>query len=579
MKHRTHSAVAAALLFALLCPPADAQEVAVSVFKKLAPSVVKFTTPDGGGVGTGFIIHPSGIILTNRHVAAAASRFHVDVEYRNPAGERAYATFKKVDARFRVHPEYDLAICRIDPGENPSIPLVPVEMYDDEVLPGMSTFAIGHPRGGNKSISVGNVSSVDYVDRADPEGLPHTMSTSIVQGGNSGGPVVDRNGRVIGVATFFITDDRGGSALTGCVPRKIWKDFDVFTTWSKVKGNPEQAKRMEEHADRMLKQIDELAAQQGRDHPMMEQMIGQVANLYARALAADPGNSGLMIKVARMLIKFDQRPKAVGMLVEVIDAKPWDQPDAYGLLAIAMAGTEDANDQVLVAAEEGIAKFPRNALAWVGKGEYHGIVKKDWEEAMLWEKVGYDLYKNSADLVSKALIEELYNTARDKVKETGGREPHPQEIESIMNDKIEPAVADAEKAKKAGTRFINSAFEQLVQQHKPEPPPEVASDFDLNKLMAELKANGGGTTTPPIATTPDPTPTPTIPDPPAPKEDADAKWIEGKLGLAKMYWNQRATRPDLGTKALKVLKQIDYRYPKHPRANEARELMKKWASE
>lgn len=573
MKHRIFAAVC---LIAFAAPLASAQ-VAVEVYKQLAPSVVKFSTTDGDGVGTGFVIHPDGIILTNRHVAGAASAFHIDVEYRDAEGNKKFAKYKKVDARFRLHPDYDMAICRIDPNEHPDVKLVPVRFFDGELLPGMHAHAIGHPRGGDKSITSGAVTSPTYREHEDDQ--PHVGTTVIVQGGNSGGPMVNDKGEVIGIATFVKQDPRGFGALTYCVPRTAWKDFSVFTTWKAAKGNPKQAKRIEKFADERLKQLDEYAGQVGRDNPQITELTGQVAQLYARALAADPGSTRLMIKVARMLIKFDQKPRAIAMLIQAIDIDPWAQPDAYGLLAIAMTGVEKPTDQVLVAAEEGIAKFPRNALAWVGKGEYHGVVKKDWEEAMLWEKVGYDLYSTNADLVSKSLIEDTYSAARSKLKEAGGREPHPQEIAGIMKDKIEPAVGPAKKAKESGTRFINSAFEQLIEKFMPEPPPEVADDFDLNKMMAEYAA-AGGPAAPPIATPTPPTPTPQpLPPAPAPKDDADTQWIKSKMGLAKMYWGQKAQRPDLGVKALKVLKQIDYRFPKDPRADEARALMTKWSSE
>ncbi len=201
-------------------PPAS-----VSAYQAIAPSLVWITTsdapdPDGdpsGGLGTGFIANASGDIVTALHVVADADS--IDVIFAD--GTRGTATIE------RVFPDRDIAVLSAD--ASPSV-LVPA-VLGGGVRVGDEVFAVGNPLGLASSLSAGVVSGLnrqipigegagdadaDSDDaggnpvEADPEdgdtADPNTLSGLIqfdaaVNPGNSGGPLLDSSGRVVGVVT------------------------------------------------------------------------------------------------------------------------------------------------------------------------------------------------------------------------------------------------------------------------------------------------------------------------------------------------------------------------------------------
>jgi tetratricopeptide (TPR) repeat protein len=166
------------------------------IFRKIAPSVVRIDT--GESTGSGVCVAPEGVIVTNAHVVAGA---HGRVTVQTFAWDGTQLVRSKTlkgevvqqdDAR-------DLAIVRVDA---PPSTLVPVAVIEREVSAGEKVFAIGNPGMGTEileqSISEGIVSSpLRRLDNAE-----YVQHTAGVNPGNSGGPLVDECGQIVGLVTL-----------------------------------------------------------------------------------------------------------------------------------------------------------------------------------------------------------------------------------------------------------------------------------------------------------------------------------------------------------------------------------------
>ena len=156
------------------------------------------------GAGSGFTVTPDCYVLTNSHVVSTASSILV----RTPAGEIAEAQVMGDD------PATDLALVRVDPSAlaSPSgaVPFLPI---DGTIAPrvGQLAVAIGNPLGFESTVSTGVVSALGRSLRGRGERLIDGViqHTAPLNPGNSGGPLLDGNGRVLGVNTAIIARSQG----------------------------------------------------------------------------------------------------------------------------------------------------------------------------------------------------------------------------------------------------------------------------------------------------------------------------------------------------------------------------------
>ncbi|MBX9854138.1 MAG: trypsin-like peptidase domain-containing protein [Gemmatimonadaceae bacterium] len=165
------------------------------------------------GIGSGFIVRGDGIIVTNAHVVAGASR--VSVAMRD--GTRYEAEVVGLDE------SNDLAVVRIKARD---LPVAPLGRSSDLIV-GEWTIAIGNPFGfvlGNTepSVSVGVVSGVgrNLAGRGDAGGasLDMIQTDAAINPGNSGGPLVNASGEVIGVNSSIYTPSGGSVGLGFAIP-------------------------------------------------------------------------------------------------------------------------------------------------------------------------------------------------------------------------------------------------------------------------------------------------------------------------------------------------------------------------
>ncbi len=160
------------------------------------PAVVAVTTDDGpgsgrGGAGTGFVISPDGFIVTNNHVVEGAAQ--IEVQF----GDGALRSARIVGR----DPSTDLAVLKVDAEGLPSIALGD----SDAVQVGDGVVAIGNALAldGGLSVTQGIVSGLDREVQTNAGGVLSGMiqTDAAINPGNSGGPLLDVNGRVIGINT------------------------------------------------------------------------------------------------------------------------------------------------------------------------------------------------------------------------------------------------------------------------------------------------------------------------------------------------------------------------------------------
>ena len=194
---------------------AEAEQSAITLFERSAPSVVYIFTRNGrgrgGGAGSGFVWDRVGHVVTNEHVVEGARQ----VMIRLDDGERVEATV------VGTAPDYDLAVVRL--GETRA-QLRPIPIGRSEGLKvGQSVFAIGNPYGLSRTLTKGIISALDrQLPTANSRVVPGVIQTdAAINPGNSGGPLLDSAGRLIGVNTAIQSQTGASSGIGFSVPVDI----------------------------------------------------------------------------------------------------------------------------------------------------------------------------------------------------------------------------------------------------------------------------------------------------------------------------------------------------------------------
>jgi S1-C subfamily serine protease len=194
------------------------------IYDRLAPGVVTIislfgasSTPLGqqeGGLGSGFVIDPKGFIATNAHVVTNGQRLdrarQVFVDFAD--GNRVPARIVGTD------PNADVALIKVDPA---GLSLTPLGLGKvEDVRVGDPVAAIGSPFGEEQSLSVGVVSALDRnIDSLTDFGIGDAIQTdAAINRGNSGGPLLDAHGRVIGINAQIKTESGDGVGVGFAVP-------------------------------------------------------------------------------------------------------------------------------------------------------------------------------------------------------------------------------------------------------------------------------------------------------------------------------------------------------------------------
>ena len=209
-----------------------------ALIKRVSPSVVQILVTGYGpiesgergstavvigrqrAIGSGFVIDPTGYIVTNAHVVAGAQRVQVVV----PEGASDGSLQAILAARTNIVParvvgvarDIDLALLKVD---NVKFTALSLASYRN-VRQGEVVLAFGSPQGLRNTVTLGVVSSV--ARQTDPDSpMVYIQTDAPINPGNSGGPLVNVEGEVIGVNTFILSQSGGNEGLGFAIPSSV----------------------------------------------------------------------------------------------------------------------------------------------------------------------------------------------------------------------------------------------------------------------------------------------------------------------------------------------------------------------
>ncbi len=216
--------------FSALWAMTEEERNTISVYKKAAPGVVNITSTvlerdfffglvPREGAGSGAVIDSKGYILTNNHVIKDARRIEVTLADGSKWPGRLVGT----------DPDNDLAVIRI---EAPAEKLKPIPLGSSSDLQvGQKVLAIGNPFGLGETLTTGIISSLGRSIRSESGFLMEDLiqTDAAINPGNSGGPLLDSEGRIIGINTAIFSPSGGSVGIGFAIPvdaaRRILPDL------------------------------------------------------------------------------------------------------------------------------------------------------------------------------------------------------------------------------------------------------------------------------------------------------------------------------------------------------------------
>lgn len=171
-------------------------------------------------IGSGVIIDPEGYIVTNAHVIGGAQHVRVSlptVATNESTDEPIISRSRMVDARVvGADEEIDLAVLKI---EATKLPALRLSDYN-KLRQGDFVFAFGSPEGLQDSVTMGVVSTpARQLDADSP--MVYVQSDAATNPGNSGGPLVNVDGELVGINTFILSESGGNEGLGFAIPSAV----------------------------------------------------------------------------------------------------------------------------------------------------------------------------------------------------------------------------------------------------------------------------------------------------------------------------------------------------------------------
>lgn len=200
------------------------EQNSIEIYKTLSPGVAFINTTsytqdfwgqveEGQGTGSGSVIDKQGHILTNFHVIEGAQKISVSL-----GGDKTYPA-KLVGS----DPDTDLAVIKIEP---PPAGLTVVQYGDsDRLVVGQKVLAIGNPFGLDRTLTTGIISGLQRPIRAR-NGRPidaAIQTDASINSGNSGGPLLDKFGKMIGINSQILSPSGGSVGVGFAVPMNTAK--------------------------------------------------------------------------------------------------------------------------------------------------------------------------------------------------------------------------------------------------------------------------------------------------------------------------------------------------------------------
>jgi S1-C subfamily serine protease len=199
--------------------PSDSQEKPTAEPRLTSPIAhaisATFTIKGSKLIGTGFFISSTGFAVTCRHVIGETGNYTARLNDNTEVPITVISTSQK----------YDLALIQVlTPQKSPSLPIRPAEA----LVPGEQVFAVGASAGLQATITDGVFTGLRKIPAMPQEVIQFSAP---VNPGNSGGPLIDRNGRVVGVVSvkFLMTKGIPVSGVGFAVPsEQLQQEYGVY---------------------------------------------------------------------------------------------------------------------------------------------------------------------------------------------------------------------------------------------------------------------------------------------------------------------------------------------------------------
>lgn len=204
----------------------------IALSDKIRPSVVQIISNGFGPAsetgssaavrqssGSGLILSPDGLIITNAHVVSGGTRIQVYLPQAHPEATRSVVKprGRLVTAKvLGTDSETDLALLKVEANG-----LKPLTLGDsDHVRQGQIVLAFGHPLGLDNAVSMGVISAAARQLKPQ-DAVVYFQTDAPINPGNSGGPLVDVEGRVIGINTLILSQSGGSEGVGFALPSNI----------------------------------------------------------------------------------------------------------------------------------------------------------------------------------------------------------------------------------------------------------------------------------------------------------------------------------------------------------------------
>ncbi len=183
---------------------------------QLGEAVALVQTPTG--LGSGFVIHPDGYVVTNDHVIAGEHKISITI-FKQGERELSKVTYDNVRI-VATSSDLDLALLKIETDSTEPFKTVSLAAVDEGLREGQTVFAIGSPLGLDRTVSEGIISVANRVIN----GRLYLQTTTQINPGNSGGPLFNLRGEVVGVNNMKIAAV-GAEGLGFSISSRVLKSF------------------------------------------------------------------------------------------------------------------------------------------------------------------------------------------------------------------------------------------------------------------------------------------------------------------------------------------------------------------
>jgi Do/DeqQ family serine protease len=300
-------------------------------------------------LGSGVIVDPSGLVVTNNHVIEGASAVKISL-----------ADKREFEAEIVLKDEHsDLTVLRIK-GANERFPVLEFG-NSDELQVGDIVLAIGDPFGVGQTVTHGIVSAVARTQVGISDYRFFIQTDAAINPGNSGGALVDANGRLVGINTAIYSRSGGSQGIGFAIPANM-----VRVVVASAKGGSGAVKRPWLGA-KLQEVTPEIAESMGLKRPSG----ALVANVAVGGPAARAG-----IKTGDLIVSID------GTVVE--DPNAFD----YRFATKALGGTaqiglvRQGKEVAIPVALQGLPDTPRNELEIRGRSPFLGVTVANLSPAL-----------------------------------------------------------------------------------------------------------------------------------------------------------------------------------------------------